>query len=125
MKNNFKLWCTCLLSLLINSIVPAETESAIVYKQKVTREDVSIGQAIRGSRGTIYLTKDSVIFKARKEVNRKMNFSIAYNEIKSAKRVNRLFFPNRISISVGNGEKYRLLTYRRRQLIEGIRKRLT
>ena len=113
------------MSLLINSIVLAQNESGIVYQQKVTREDVSIRQAISGGQGTIYLTKDSVIFEAGKEANRKINFSIAYGQIKRVKRINPLFFPNRISIKLGDGEEYRLFTYKRRQLIDGIRERLT
>ena len=120
--NNFRLWCACLMSLLINSIALAQNDAGILYQQKVTREDVSIRQTIKGGRGTIYLTKDSVRFEARKEANRTINFSIAYNQIRSVKRVNPLLFPNRILIIHKDGEKYRLYTYKRKQLIQGILK---
>lgn len=124
MKNNLKPLCIQFLLILVNSLVSAQNESNVVYKQKITRDDVSVGQAIRGSRGTIYLTEDSIIFKARKDVNRKINFRVTYNEIESVKRINPLFFPNRILIRLGNDEKYRLFTYKRRQLIKEIKKHL-
>ena len=124
MKHYFRSLATCLMPLLITSIVSAQDEAGVIYKQKITREDVPIRQALRGSRGVIYLTNDSVVFKARKQSNREIDFRIAYHQIKSVKRVNPLFFPNRISIKLEENKKYRLYTYRRKQLIERIRNKL-
>jgi hypothetical protein len=102
----------------------AQTESEIIYEQKVARDDISIRQSLRGSGGAIYLWNDSVAFKANKEKNRRINFSVAYNDIKQVVRVNYLFFPNRILIRLKDGQKYRLFTYKRRTIIEEINRRL-
>jgi hypothetical protein len=125
MIKNSKLPCLSSIIILFCSIVvSAQNESGIIYKQKVARDDVPIRQAVGGTKGIIYLTSDSVIFRSRNERNIGINFNIGYTEIKKVKRINYLFFPNRILIKLKDEEKYRLFTYRRRTIVEEIRKRL-
>lgn len=103
-------------------IVPAKAQ--IIYEQRLSRADLSVSEAMNGTRGTIYLTNDSVTFKARKAGNERINFGLSYNQISSIRRVNPLLFPNRILIRLKDGEKYRLFTYRRRKIINEISRRL-
>jgi len=74
--------------------------------------------------GRIYLTNDSLVFKAKDIYNDVFNFSIAVCEIRYIRTYYNFIVPNRIRIMTKRTGSVRIFTYRRRKLIRLTRERM-
>jgi alpha-galactosidase len=90
----------------------------VLFEQKLTRYDNTLGLTLKDTRGKVFLTDHYLIFSTRKVKNKFMNFSIRYDQIEKIRRANALVFPNRIKIKTKDGKRYGLGTYRRKKIIE-------
>ncbi len=89
----------------------------IIYTQKVTRDDRMFEKPFSNKRGVLTLTKDSLIFKCKKEKLADFNFSIPYTQVLTIKPFYGFLYPNRIKIRTKSGKAYRLFTYKKRHIL--------
>ncbi|MFN7405070.1 MAG: GRAM domain-containing protein [Cyclobacteriaceae bacterium] len=82
----------------------------VLFEQKLTRYDNTLGLTLKDTRGKVFLTDHYLIFSTRKVKNKFMNFSIRYDQIEKIRRANALVFPNRIKIKTKEGKRYGLGT---------------
>lgn len=85
-----------------------------IYTQEIWYEESIFSSA----KGEILILTDGVAFCSRNPKKQNYNFNIAYDEIKTIKRVWYFVFPNRILFQTRDGENYRFYTYRRKRIIE-------
>jgi hypothetical protein len=107
---------TTLISL--NGLCQGASLGPVIYSQKVRREDhLNFVEMFQNRRGIIFLTKDSISFVVKKKKNKKFNFSLPYSEIVSIRKGNTFIYPNIIKIKTTSGYKFKLFTFKRRNII--------
>ncbi|NBP67819.1 MAG: hypothetical protein EBR30_07325 [Cytophagia bacterium] len=122
-----KILKVILFSVLLTSSIHATgqiNDEQLIYSQKVTRECRIFDKPFIVKRGVLQLTKDSLIFKCKKEKLAKYNFSILYSDIKTIRPFYGFLYPNRINIRTKHGEWYRLFTYKKRSILKITRERI-
>ena len=119
MKTTLILFC-----LVFASCLTCLSQSGNVYRQEVRRDDVNIFRALKGTKGTLTLDFDSILFETHGKTKR-INFSLSYNDVVEIKRYKAMLLPNRIGIRTSGGETYRIFTYRRKKIIDFIEARIS
>ena len=114
---NLKSLCIYFAMLGMSNMASSQDKLQIPYRQKVHRDDRYFSHWLRGGKGYVTLTDDSLIFKTDKKKNGVFNFALAYCEIKSIRTWYFFLCPNRIRIKVINDGSYRVFTYKRKNII--------
>ena len=94
----------------------------IVYSQKVNRFN-SIFEPWNAFRGTLTLRENTIHFEPKNN-KEKGAFSLEYEDIDTVKKGLALILPNKIIIVDNNYSKYKLGTYKRKQIVEIIQSKI-
>ena len=117
--------------LLLVIKVYSQPNDSVLYQQKAVREPLELKEQLRyldqlvDNRGTVYLTKDSLIYTAREmRISETLDFSFSYCEIISIEKFQwGGFMPNRIRIITKNQEIV-LASFKRKVLVSMARQRI-
>ena len=92
-------------------------QDAILHRQDLRRDDVTIGHGLKGTKGTLTLCKDSIHFSAADRNNEVIDFAVSYAQITKIKRYRGILLPNRIGIKTSDNTTFRLFTYKRKEIL--------
>ena len=120
LKKRASCCVVCLILVCASGSVTAQEKSGIIYSQKAERDDMFFSKVFYPRNGRIYLTNDSLVFKAKDVYNDVFNFSIAICDIRYIRNYYGSILPNRIRIMTKQTGSVRILAYKKRKL-----KRLT
>jgi hypothetical protein len=114
----------CMLFAYAGNVSLAQKGSTIIYSQRAERDDMFFVMPFYPRHGRVYITDDSIIFKAKDIYNDVFNFSLAICDIRYIRTYYNFIIPNRIRIMTKRTGSVRIFTYRRRTLIRLTRERM-
>ena len=111
--------------LIFLTFVPADLygQDSVLHRQYVRRDDVSIGEGLKGTKGLLTLRQDSICFSVLDRNNETLDFMISYAEIAKIKRYRGMLLPNRIGIRTAENRTFRIFTYKRKTILNILRER--
>lgn len=118
-----KLILVC-LSVILPQVLSAQStdEDSKIYTQKVNRFS-SIIEPWNSFRGELTLKETEMAFSPKNAKN-KGAFILEYKDIISVKKRYLLIFPNSIVITDKNYAKYKIGTYRRKEIVDTIKSKI-
>lgn len=123
-KNNIHIFILVWFTVAVPQVLSAQSgeEDSILHTQRVNRFS-SIVEPWNSYRGELTLKETEMTFTPRNKKN-KGEFIIEYKDIISVKKRCLLIFPNSIVITDKNFSKYKIGTYRRKEIVNTIKSKI-